>query len=194
MYGMQNIIKLDLEDHINNVDTCIIATGMYNRYEPIRVVYKTYRDHSDDEIRIEVKEVDNCFGEEAWLTIPKYTNHFRSSALEMNHKDVFLLRQNIYKTLLHELLKIYYGELKYPFEIYQKNSWRACYIGAWRIICVGPDLFKWDDVVENNMGEKMFVARDNSNGAETTNIEDACLYFFKKIAAQTRKKKIDTSA
>jgi hypothetical protein len=66
-------------------------------------------------------------------------------------------------------------------------------MGAWRIICIAPNKFKWDDVVENNMKEKVFVARAEPNGAEGANIESACLYFLKKIIVQA-KKVVDTKA
>jgi len=99
---MQNRVELDLKDYIDpDVGSCIIATGTHKGYEPFRVVYTVYSDHKDDEIRIEVREHDNCLGEEVWLTIPKYTHNLRSSSLKISAQEVFILRQNIYKCLLH---------------------------------------------------------------------------------------------
>ena len=175
---MQNKIEINLEDHIDiGNGPFLVATGTYKYYEPFRVIYI-----SPEELRLELRDIDTALGEQSWITVSRYSNKLRSSALEINCKELFCLRLDVYKHLLHELLKIYYGKLNYPFEIYNKD-----YMGAWRIICVGPNQFKWDDVVKNNMEEEVFVARNDPNGFETSNIEDACLFFLKKIIKHTQK-------
>jgi hypothetical protein len=176
-------VKIDLEDYITvDEGPFIVAAGSYGHYEPFRVLYM-----NPEELRLELRDRDDALGGEVWISVSRYCNKLRSGAFDVNG-ELFKMRLQIYKHLLHELLEVCYGDLKYPFEIYKKD-----YMGAWRIICIAPNKFKWDDVVENNMKEKVFVARAEPNGAEGANIESACLYFLKKIIVQA-KKVVDTKA
>lgn len=180
---MRDKVKIDLEDYIDpDQIPFVVATGSYLIYEGFRVVYV-----SPTELRLEVQETDNALGESVWVSTSKYYNQMRSCVLSYNGVELRKMRFDVLTHLLHELLEVYYGELNYPFEIYQKD-----HMGSWRIVCVGPNQFKWDDVVENSMGEKVYAKRADLKeglvGAETENVESACLYFLKKIITKAQKR------
>ena len=170
-------IEIDLKYHLEIACApFIVAEGTYRCHESFRVIcisdlHQQVRSMRTSELRLEIKNCDNALGGTTWISVSRYFNKLSSNAFDVT--DEFIkMKQEIYMHMLHKLLKDYYDSLDYPFDIDPPKSISR---GAWRIICTAPNEFKWDDLVKNNLGEIVYVARNKPNGAEIYNIEKACL-------------------